>query len=271
MMSSPAIFFLPLLFLLVFGCATSIDTGDRNISAQQKTVERPQQFKPTFESVEQKYGSSSYFVFSSSTEKEEMKINRGMAVAIFSEKNKCILLTNTHIVAGSDTVLISRWSGESQQRNSESIHDESLNAKILAESPNVDVALLEVNKLGGCNVSKIINTDPKLGTSITLYGQPVPGMGAMSRGIISGFWGTEQGRLIISDALTTNGFSGGGVFDQDQNMLGLVTGKTRDEKRGFAFIVPATRITPILWDNNIPAQTFESQESPSPEQIIRSD
>jgi S1-C subfamily serine protease len=231
------IFLAPLVFLFATGCAFQ-GTEAKNPVVQAESA------PPFTQTVN---GSSSFFISAPRIEKGKLYMSRGMAVAVSSEKNQCILLSNKHVIQDSKTIKATPWSGKPCQADSCREESTTVEAEIIAESPNVDAVLLRIEKQGGCNVSKLNNAEQEIGKSISAFGQPLESTGAMTRGIISGFWQTEdQGLLMVSDVLTTPGYSGSGVFDEQQQVIGLISGKTRDEKKGFAYIIPVSRLLPLL-------------------------
>lgn len=173
--------------------------------------------------------------------KNKIPVEHGMAVGIFSTSDECFLLTSKHVVKGSKRVSVSRWSGRTNQE------PKLITATVIYEDPNIDTALLSFPASEYCEVGVIAEKDPLLTDTILLFGQPKPFSGAVSQGIVSGYWNlNEYGTLMISDAVVTTGFSGSGVFDQDNRIVGLVIGKMADDRRGFSYIIPASRLKPII-------------------------
>lgn len=228
-------------FIFAVGCTAP------NVQAQGPVVHIP----PGIGTAVHKLGCSSFFVSVGRIENKVLSLDRGMAVAVHSHSDRCILLTCKHLIHGAAMVNVSLWSAV--QSPSYSGAQENLEAKVIAESPDVDAALLMIETPGGCCVGKIIEAKPEPGASIVLFGQPLEKTGSITRGIVSGYWEIpKEGNLMVSDALLTPGFSGGGVFEEHQpeNLVGLITGKTKDQDRGFAYIIPMSRLMPLL--NSVP-------------------
>lgn len=172
--------------------------------------------------------------------KKKLRLEQGMAIAIRSLPEQCIILTNKHIITKAKHVRVSPWSTFNDQEQHE------IEATVIYEDPKIDAALLSFPHTGGCTTGKISENDPSLIEPILLLGQPVHLTGAITRGIVSGYWYTDHGKLMVSDAVGVYGFSGSGVMDQQNNIVGLVTGKTADEKKGFTYIIPPSRLKSIL-------------------------
>ncbi len=185
---------------------------------------------------------NSFFVYAERIENGKLLLERGIAVSVFSDKRQSVLLTSSHLVNKAQKIYVRPWSSN-PCRAMDSSSD--IEAQIIDESPENDAALLMIN-IGGFDIAQPVTNDQKVGTSIVMFGQPgKPFYGAMSRGIISGFWLMEDlGVLMISDAVTTPGYSGSGVFIEGEpdQLVGIVHGKTRDENRGFAYIIPVFRL-----------------------------
>jgi S1-C subfamily serine protease len=189
---------------------------------------------------------ASYFISASVTGKDNtLQVERGMAVAVSSVKNSCVLLTNRHIIAGMKgsgvRIRVTPWTG------TRGVKKQEQKGRVLKISSTMDAALILIP--GQCTAAEVAADDTATGKELELFGQPLPMTGAMSHGIVSGYWQTgEQGFLMVSDALTTPGFSGSGVFDHETGKLtGLVTGKTADRNRGFAYILPVSRLRTFLF------------------------
>lgn len=172
--------------------------------------------------------------------KKKLRLEQGMAIALQSLPDQCILLTNKHIITKALHVRVCPWSAFNDQAQHE------IEATVIYEDPEIDAALLSFPLTGGCTTGKISENDPSLTEPVLLLGQPVHLTGAITRGIVSGYWNTDHGKLMVSDAVGVYGFSGSGVMDQQNNIVGLVTGKTADEKKGFTYIIPPSRLKSIL-------------------------
>lgn len=171
--------------------------------------------------------------------KDKGRMDLGMAVAIAADGDQCMLLTNSHVVSGAKIIWLSRWSGYP-------ITYDRVEARLIWEDQTIDAAILAYSAEGSCLTSKINDELLPLGADIITYGQPVKHHGVLTKGVVGGYWYLEdRGVLMVSDLLVVKGNSGAGVFSKDNELVGLVTGRTA-EKVGYAYIVPICRILPLL-------------------------
>jgi len=233
------LFFLLPILLLAAGCAAPQSSAATKPNAITKPTESA--------AAKPQLGGSSFFISASTLENKTLSTRIGMATAIFSRGDQCILLTSKHVVKGAN-VRVRPWSCISCLPTGGSCQEESFAAQVVAEgADDVDAALLRIEKPGGCSVSTVFEAEQEPGTSILLLGQPLEKSGAITRGIISGYWQVkDQGLLMVSDAFELPGYSGGGVFDEHHpdHLIGVITGRTKDQ--GFSYIVPISRILPLL-------------------------
>ena len=184
---------------------------------------------------------SSYFISAAKLENGMLKTEQGMGVVIWaSGNNKWILLTNYHIVKGAHNIEICKWAGRPHE-------NKRIDAEIIGSDPELDIALLSFVSKVPCKVAKINLEKVEIGSELIVIGQPVKLLGAVSKGIVSAFWPLAKiGIVIVGDMFTSKGFSGGGAFDMNNRLIGLTMGKTADEKRGFAYILPIERVLPLI-------------------------
>lgn len=214
-----------LLSLAVAGCGTH----------KEKDVMLRQAAGPANRSV--------YFLRSSRLRGSELHIRTGMAVAVGHSESGCLLMTSAHLVNDAESIGVRPWSGEASTESCPGY--ERATTVFLRQTE--DFALLSVRGDMGCKAARIADNDPLPGEPLVTFGQPAPEKGAMTRGIVSGYWKIkDHGRIMVSDILTTGGFSGSGVFLDDQRLAGLVSGKTKDARPGFAYIIPAGRIGRLI-------------------------
>lgn len=186
---------------------------------------------------------SVYFLRSSRLHKSELYTRTGMAVAVGNSESGCLLMTNAHLVNDAASISVRPWSGEA----SGNARPGYMRAITVFLRQTDDFAMLMVSGDMRCKAARIAENDPLPGEPLGTYGQPVPENGAMTRGIVSGYWNLkDHGRIMVSDILTTGGFSGSGVFLDDQHLAGLVSGKTKDARPGFAYIIPAGRVRRLI-------------------------
>ena len=131
----------------------------------------------------------------------------GSAVAI----SKTTLLTNCHVVEGAKTVTVGSAGSE-------------LRAKIAKADPKTDRCLLEV--IGG-EVKPIAGVrsqkDLKVGERAFTIGSPAGFESTLGEGLVSGLREEEGLHYVQTSAPISPGSSGGGLFDQYGNLIGITT------------------------------------------------
>jgi len=160
-----------------------------------------------------------------------------MGVIIGKQENKYFLLTNKHIVEHSDTLSIFKWTAISPNLNKKNYV-----GTIVYMDKIQDLALISFVSSENYNVATPALNNPSLTSEIMLFGHLSNSFTVVSKGIVSGYWRTPNGILTISDATTSPGFSGSGAFNKQKNLVGIITGKTRDDRKGFAYIIPIKTI-----------------------------
>lgn len=187
----------------------------------------------------------SYFLTSMSHMQTDNKIivQRGMAIAVANTERGCILLTSKHLIQDARCTVATQWH---QNKQTLVKNKEEVEVEILFEDTAQDLALVLLPQQDRCPIVPITSKKAELGSEITTLGQPLPNIGAMTRGIVSGYWPTSEGLLMVSDMTSMKGFSGGGVFNKKRQLIGLVMGKTADARQGFSYIIPACNFKSII-------------------------
>jgi serine protease DegQ len=156
------------------------------------------------------------------------------------------ILTVHHVVDGATRIIVLLGGGY------------TVRASVIASDPVVDFAVLKAETWvsGRMRPADFANTTPRIGDAVWNIGNPFGtsrfgGEGSVGRGVISALHRTylneETGRLYLDaiqhDAPTNPGNSGGGVFNERGELLGLnaLITTTRDTPRdaGVAFALPA--------------------------------
>ncbi len=100
-----------------------------------------------------------------------------------------------------------------------------------------DVCILKAPDMK-LKIAKKVNTKLRLGQEVVALGY-VAGLGPrMSAGEVTALYEYNGSRVIESTAAFTSGASGGGLFDRNGNLLGLVTFFRRSKEAGSHFSVP---------------------------------
>ena len=121
-----------------------------------------------------------------------------------------LLLTNQHVVSGFKDVRVRFLGGR------------EIPAQVLATDARRDVALLKTEGAGVAGLAIQLDK-PAISSPVFVIGSPLgeEQEGSVSAGIVSAFRDDERGPLIQSDAAITNGNSGGPMFDEKGNVIGI--------------------------------------------------
>lgn len=180
----------------------------------------------------------------------------GTAFAVEATPSGTLLITSSHVVEGAHGVRLRI--GES----------EPVEARVVADDPEVDLALLEVTGLS-LPTLPLAQTDPGVGTDVAVVGYPLAdrlqsvGMGAqpsLSKGVLSAIRQKEGGSVLQVDVPVNPGNSGGPAFDWETGeVIGVVVARLRDAS-DINFLVGTTSIHAFLAERPAPApiQTLDS-------------
>src|SRR3990167_3339232 len=193
----------------------------------------------TAQQVYEKVKDSVFTLYSLDFKTKQAKA-RGSAVAI----TKNILATNCHIALAGNYLLVKS-------------DDKARVARLFYQDPKQDLCLLEIP---GANFSpaKIRNSQSvKIGESVFAIGNPQGTEKSLSQGIISNLHKVDGGMWLQTDAVIYFGSSGGGLFDQDGDLIGI----TAKMGGNFGFAIPTQWILDVLQPQSGTAQASSSQDS----------
>ncbi len=177
----------------------------------------------------------------------------GSGFVVRHQNGTTLLLTNAHVVEGTDSVTL-KWPDGSQD-----------NAAVLrnagGESPLSDLALLEVKAVRG-KVLNLKTTKPNVGAEVVAIGAPQGLEFSLTRGVVSSL--RENDALLQIDAPINPGNSGGPLIDRTGCVVGVVTLKLEDSE-GLNFAVAASRIAAFLAEpgNQTPGPRVNPSPAPS--------
>jgi len=84
--------------------------------------------------------------------------------------------------------------------------------------------------------------DMRLGQTVLLAGHPWCGPVQVSHGVVTGQWGGSEDWLWVLDADSNPGNSGGPVFDEDGNLIAIVTAGTLGWGASLAVVLPISEV-----------------------------
>lgn len=158
------------------------------------------------------------------------------------------ILTNAHVVVGSDSVTVYLADGSSRPA-----------IVIGDDSPFTDMAVLQIPQGNLTPIEIGDSSTLKLGESVVAIGNPLGEFdGSVTMGVVSGlnrsrnFDAVRQDDLIQTDAAINNGNSGGALLNLSGQFVGMPTAILRQAPggdtapvEGIAFVLPANRLLPI--------------------------
>ena len=150
------------------------------------------------------------------------------------------ILTNNHVIEGASNILVTMHDGKEYQ------------ADLVAADSQSDVAVLKIDASGLTPVTLGDSDALSVGDLAIVIGNPLGTLaGTATDGIVSGLEReiTLEGQnmtLLQISASVNPGNSGGGVFDQYGNLIGLVVAKSSgSDVEGLGFAIPANTVSSV--------------------------
>lgn len=132
-----------------------------------------------------------------------------------------LLLTNHHVIAGYTDVRVSFFGGR------------QIAGTVIATDARRDIALVRTESQAFAGLPLRLE-NPPLASQVFVIGSPLgqENEGSVSAGIVSAFRDHEYGPMIQSDVGVTHGNSGGPMFDEKGNVIGLTDIGLTDQNGG---------------------------------------
>jgi S1-C subfamily serine protease len=150
------------------------------------------------------------------------------------QNGKTLLITNAHVVEGSNAVTV-KWADGSQD-------SAAVVSNAGGESPLTDLALLEVNGVRGKPL-RLKPTKPNVGAEVVAIGAPEGLEFSLTRGVVSSL--RENGQILQIDAPINPGNSGGPLIDRTGCVVGVVTFKLEGSE-GLNFAISTSAVESFL-------------------------
>lgn len=145
------------------------------------------------------------------------------------------ILTNEHVVHDATQVTITLGSQE-------------YNAKIVKADPNKDLALLKISSSVNLPAVPLGNSDKtRISDSVVAMGCPNSICGTVTEGEVANLGVGPQG-LIMTNLTIAQGSSGGPLFNQRGEIIGITTAWLMQEEKptGFSLSIPINQAIPLL-------------------------
>ena len=221
------------------GSASAVNTASGMTTAQVSEMVSPSVVVITTEQVV--YSQWSWYGQS------QVESGAGSGVIISSDG---YILTCAHVVSGASNITVS-------------IGDKDYPATLVGEDTTSDIAVVKVDATG-LTPATVGNSDNlKVGESVMAVGNPLGELGgtvtsgivsALNRSVtIQGTSSTNTMSLIQMDASVSPGNSGGGLFNMNGELVGIVNAKSSDsDAEGLGFAIPvndAVKVAQELLEN----------------------
>ena len=145
-----------------------------------------------------------------------------------------VVATNCHVVEDAGEILVYK----SDNRRADT--GTSFYARIRHAEEDADFCLLDVEGLWGVPASVRGYDSLSVGEDVYALGAPWGLDLSLSTGTLSQLREGEFSRIIQTDAAISPGSSGGGLFDRNGNLIGIMTSKiVAEEVEGINFAIPA--------------------------------
>ena len=148
-----------------------------------------------------------------------------------------LVATNCHVVDSRARIVVHK----SVDRRADTETDFS--ATIRHTDEDKDFCLIAVKNLRGAPATVRKYDTLKIGENVYALGAPKGLDLSLSVGVISQLRKSRGVRYIQTDAAISSGSSGGGLFDREGNLVGIMTSKINDDDaEGIGFAIPADLI-----------------------------
>ena len=150
------------------------------------------------------------------------------------------IITCNHVIAGADNLTVTLYNGD------------EYNATVIGTDSSTDLAVIKVEASGLKPATIGSSDDLAIGETAIAVGNPLGTLGhSVSSGIVSALERevTVEGQtmtLMQTDAAVNPGNSGGGLFDANGALIGIVNAKSSgDGIEGIGFAIPISTAMPI--------------------------
>ncbi len=153
------------------------------------------------------------------------------------------IVTCNHVIENAQTIVVTLS------------NEQSFEAQIVGVDPVTDLAVIKINASDKLPATTIRGTALILGEAVVAIGNP---LGALSNTVTDGIISslerqiTVEGKtmtLIQTNAAVNHGNSGGGLFDCNGSLVGIVNAKsTEAQVEGIGFAIPVSTAVPVVTD-----------------------
>lgn len=172
---------------------------------------------------------------------EPLSHGSGVIYSYNSDTKTALIVTNHHVIENGGDILIETYAGE------------RIYGKLKATDSASDIALIEISSDTPLTAPTHADSDKlKLGQSASIAGNPLGHGFSVNFGYISSksvATNDSTGPLVQLDISVNPGNSGGGVFDGEGNLIGLVVSKASgDNIDGIGYAIPINKVNSVIND-----------------------
>lgn len=151
------------------------------------------------------------------------------------------ILTNCHVISGGTKITVFLRNGD------------TYDAQLIGQDSEDDLALLKIEETGLTAARFGDSSTVRVGDRTIVIGNPLGELqGSVTTGIVSALERQlliedQQMTLMQTDAAINAGNSGGGLFDSNGELIGIVTAKTSQTGvEGLGYFIPINAAKPVL-------------------------
>ncbi|MES2218309.1 MAG: trypsin-like peptidase domain-containing protein [Pseudomonadota bacterium] len=182
------------------------------------------------EKVYTKVNNAVFMVFDVKDNNIKHPVDYGSSVAVAKD----IVATNCHVALQGDARLIK-------------VGDKLLPATLIYKDELNDICLLQIAEKTLTPVAFRAASKVRIGEEVYAIGSPRGYEKSISRGIISNKIKFKESFILQTDAATSPGSSGGGLFDTHSRLIGITFAKNEAVgSEGIGFAIPAEMIESVV-------------------------
>lgn len=178
--------------------------------------------------------------------RQQESVSAGSGIIISQNDSELLILTNNHVVEGSDTLTVSFIDEESVEadiKGTDSTRDLAVVAVKLEDIKSSTMDKIAVATLGDSTKLKVGEPAIAIGNALG-YGQSVTsGIVSATKRTLEGF----EGELIQTDAAINPGNSGGALLNANGEVIGINTVKIAvNEVEGIGYAIPISDVSDMV-------------------------
>ena len=158
-----------------------------------------------------------------------------------------LVVSNCHVVGGSKQATVEHMG-------------ESVQATVISFDTEHDLCLVSAPQIEARPITLGSSIRVSIGEPVFAVGAPQGLSNTISEGIVSGLRPIDSAKLIQTTAAISHGSSGGGLFDQYGNLVGITTLYLADSQQ-LNFAVPAEWVSDLVANRSRPGRFASSPQT----------